>query len=324
MQNPLSQADIDALMQALLPASGDDLFQTRGGSVKEYDFRRPTKFKKDALRTLVMIHENFVRLLQGHFAANLRLQTQLHVRGINQYSYAEYLQLLPSPSALALFHMTPLPGTCLLEISQNIAFAIVDRVFGGSGETPQPQRSLSEIELGVVQRVVTEMFRPLQEAWRNVAEVEPTPERMETNPVFLQATASSEVVAAVTMTVQMGEHLGHFCLVFPHATVDPVLARLTTSSLLDSRRGGEPGNAKAMEQSLAEAPVTVEVMLGRTRATVGEVAALRVGDVIPLAGKATDDVEVFVGGRLTYRGRPGVIKNRLGVEVRGRVEDVEP
>lgn len=314
-ENALSQSDIDALMRALLPASGDDLFQTRGGAVRSYDFRRPTKFKKDVLRTLVMVHDNFARLLQSYLIGNLRTGAQLHVRSTNQYSFAEFTQLIPNPSVIALFRMDPLPGMCLLELSPNIAFAIVDRVFGGGGADAQPQRALSEIELGVIQRVVSDMMLPLQEAWRNVAEVAPRLERIETNPVFLQATVSSDVVAAITLAVEIGEHLGHLCLVFPHTAVDPVLSRLTASTLMIHDRNAVPGDAREVERTLAEAPVSVEVRLGSSQLTVQEFMRLKVGDVIPLGTGVNEELRVYVGDRLTFFGRAGVVGHRFGVEI---------
>jgi flagellar motor switch protein FliM len=154
-----------------------------------------------------MIHDSFARLLQSVFLANLRTRAQLHVRGTSQYSYTEYLQLLPNPTVAAAFRMDPLPGTCLLEMSQNIAYAVIDRVFGGTGADEQPQRALSEIEVGVMQRVFTDMLQPLAEAWRNVAELQPTLDKVETNPLFLQSLASSEVVAVITIGVEIGEHI---------------------------------------------------------------------------------------------------------------------
>lgn len=305
-------------MRALLPASGDDLFQAKGHLVKPYDFRRPTKFKKDLLRTLVMINENFARFLQTYFLGSLRIRAQVHVRGTTQYSYAEYTQLLPNPSVVALIRLEPLPGVCLLEISQNIAFAIVDKVFGGVGADVQPQRALSEIEMGVVHRVVTDMMVPLQEAWRNATEIAPVVQGMETNPLFLQTQASSEVLAVITMAVEIGEHLGHLALALPHTTVDPVLSRLASRSWQSPDPKTAVGDPEQLQRSVTEAPVSVEAFLGSAKITVAEFTGLEVGHVIALDTRVDGDISVFVGNRLTFQGRPGVVGRRLGVQIQTR------
>lgn len=318
MENPLSQSDIDALMRALLPAGGEDLFQTKGGAVRPYDFRRPTKFKKDLLRTLVMIHDNFARLLQSFFMAHLRTRVQLHLRNTNQYSMTEFMQLLPNPTVVGSFRMDPLPGTGLIEISQNLAYAIIDRVFGGLGADVQPQRALSEIEMGVIQRVISDMLTLLQEAWRNVAEIKPALEGLETNPGFLKVSSPSEVVAAITIRFEIGEHMGHITLALPHAMVEPLLTQLSGSHLLSAGQKAA-GQDEAVPVMLGTAPVEVSAFLGTARITVGQFAELQPGDVILLPTPVGGDVAVHIGERVAFFGRPGVVGKRMAVQVNRRL-----
>lgn len=321
MENTINQTDIDALMRSLLPANGEDLFQSKDNALRAYDFRRPTKFKKDLLRTLVMVHDNFARLLQSFLLSSLRTRSQVQVRGTNQYLFAEYVQLLPNPAIVAIFKLNPLPGLCLLEISQNIAFAIIDRVFGGVGSDVQPQRGLSEIELSVIQRTITDMFTPLQEAWRNVVAIQPTLEGLETNPMFLQTSAPSEVHATVTLGVQIGEHMGHIMLVFPSATMEPVLSRLSLHSWLGSDKAVAEADSNTLQTTIQQAPIDVGVHLGYSRITVGEFMALKVGDVIPLDTGLNGELPVYVGNCLTFYGRPGVVKNRMSVQITRRAPE---
>lgn len=302
-------------MRALLPGGGEDLFQTKGNNVRSYDFRRPTKFKKDLLRTLVMVHDNYTRLLQSYFAASIRAQVRLNVRSTNQYSASEFLQLLPNPAVVTTFHMAPLPGTCMLEISSNIAFALIDRIFGGTGADVQPQRGLSEIELGVIQRVVSDMTGLMAEAWRNIAVVTPRVEDVQTNPIFLQSKASSEVVAVITIGMEVGEHMGHITLAFPYSTVVPVLAKLSQHVGLEEEPTVNEAESEMLRNSLTEAPVPIEVELGHASITVGDFSNLQVGDLIRLSTPVGGQVQVFVGDRLTFSGRPGVVDDRMAVQI---------
>lgn len=318
MENTLNQADIDALMRSLLPAGGEDLFQGKETRLRDYDFRRPTKFKKDLLRTLVMVHDNFARLLQSFFLASLRSSSQVHVRGTNQYLYAEYTQLLPSPAVVAAFRLNPLPGVCLIEISQNIAFAIVDLVFGGPGSEVQPQRGLSEIELSVIQRTVTDIFSPLQEAWRNLADIRPVMEGMETNPAFLQTSSPSEVLATITLAVQIGEHVGHINLVLPYSTVAPVMSKLSPHRWLADDHRGDDTDDLEFQDSVKEAPIPLTAVLGTTRITVGEFTALQPGHVIPLDMRVTDELAVYAGNCLAFYARPGMAGLNMALQITRR------
>lgn len=322
MENSLSQADIDALMRALLPANGEDLFGGKGGQIRPYDFRRPTKFSKDMLRTLVFVHDNFARLLQNFFLANLRLQVQVHVQHSSQYSYSEYTQLLPSPSVVATLQLNPLPGLCLMEVSQNVAFALLDRVFGGSGSDAQPERGLSEIEVAVMQRMISDLLSPLSEAWRNIAEISPSVSGMETNPIFLQTSAPSEVLAVVTLSMQIGEHMGHIGIAMPYATVEQVLTKPGASWWLSPSDPVPAEGGTALHSSLQDAPVQVRVGLGQSRITVAEFADLKLGDLILLNSRTDAEVPVYIGNSLTYLGRPGIVGNRMSVQIQRRATRV--
>lgn len=316
MDNPLSQADIDNIMRSLLPAAGDDLFQVKSGVVRPYDFMRPTKFKKDVLRALVMIHENFARLLKSFFLANLRIRADIHVRDTSQYWYSEYLQLLPNPTVVSRFRMDPLPGVCLIEMSPNIAFAIIDRVFGGGGADQQPQRALSEIERGVIARVMTDMLGPLQEAWKHVTAVQMALVGLETNPMFLQSgTASSDVVVSITVAMEIGEHMGHITLTLPHSTVDPVLSQLSAKSLLGSDFT-TPVASPEIKRMVSGAPLAVDVYLGKSHLTVRQLMAMEAGDILTLDTAVSGDVQVYVGDRLAFTGRPGVVGKHMSVQIR--------
>jgi flagellar motor switch protein FliM len=319
VENPLSQADIDALMKALTVSNSDDLFGSKGDQVRSYDFKRPTKFSKDLLRTLAMIHDNFARLLQNFFLASLRTRAQVHVQSTNQYAYSEFTQLLPNPAVVATVALEPLPGTCLIEVSQNIAYAIVDRVFGGICSEIQPQRGLSEIELAVIQRTMSDLFYPLEEAWRQVAELKPATVGMETNPIFLQTSAPSEVLAVVTLGVQIGEHMGHMAIALPYSMVQPVIARLSPGAWLVQDRVVSEEESGPLRHSLQEAAVPIRVGLGTARITVGEFAALNVGDVIPLDTSTDSELPVFIGNSLNFLGRPGVVGQQMSIQIRRRL-----
>lgn len=308
MENPLSQAEIDALVSQ------------KGSNVRTYDFRRPNKFSKDLIRTLVMVHENLARLLQSFFSAGLRTWVQVNVRSTNQYTYSEFTQLLPNPAIVVAFKINPLPGVCLLEFSHNIAYAIVERVFGGPGSDDQPQRALSEIELGIVQRIVQDTFMPMEEAWRNVADISPSLEGVETNPVFIQTGGPAEVVAAITLAVEIGEHMGHMTYAFPYSTVEPVLSKLSPQSWLAEAKNMTPEDQDTLRRSVQGAPLPVTALLGDTRIKLGEFMALGVGDVIPLRAKVGAEVPVYVGNRLAFYGTPGVVGNQMSILIKRRVE----
>jgi flagellar motor switch protein FliM len=213
-------------------------------------------------------------------------------------------------------------GEVTIMYSPHIAYAIVERAFGGPGSDDQPQRALTEIELGIIQRIFQDTFLSMQEAWRNVADIEPVLDGVETNPVFIQTGGPTEVVAAITLAVEIGEHMGHMTYAFPYSTVEPVLSKLSPQSWLAESKHMTDADQQILRRSVQEAPLILTALLGRTGVKLGEFIALQVGDVIPLDAKVSGEIPIYVGNRVAFQGVPGVVGDRMSVQIRRRVADL--
>jgi len=81
---------------------------------------------------------------------------------------------------------------------------------------------------------------------------------------------------------------------------------------------------RALENSLMDAPVRVDVMLGEARVPVEELMALSEGEVLALENKTTDLVDIYVSDRLMARGRLVVADGQLGVTLSEIVDSRSP
>jgi len=70
---------------------------------------------------------------------------------------------------------------------------------------------------------------------------------------------------------------------------------------------------RALEDSLMDAPVKVDVVLGEARVPVEELMALSEGEIVALENSTTDLVDIYVSDRLMARGRLVVADGQLGV-----------
>jgi flagellar motor switch protein FliM len=79
----------------------------------------------------------------------------------------------------------------------------------------------------------------------------------------------------------------------------------------------EPTDAdrEVMEAALRGADVEVVAILGEQRATVREVLALRIGDVVRLENTPDEPVNIRVGDRNVFRGTPMVQRGNLAIQV---------
>ena len=93
----LSQDEIDNVFKKLRDRPADDDPAKRA---EPYDFRRPDRIAKDQLRAIHLLHENFARSLASSLSAYLRAYVAVNLVSVEQLSFMEFTQCLPSPTCL--------------------------------------------------------------------------------------------------------------------------------------------------------------------------------------------------------------------------------
>ncbi|MEW6581973.1 MAG: flagellar motor switch protein FliM [Actinomycetota bacterium] len=326
MSDVLSQSEIDALLSAI--SSGDvDAATIRDEAneprVRTFDFRRPSKFSKEQLRTLEMLHDNFCRLVQNQLSAQLRTVVELTVVSADQVTYDEFVRSMPVPTLINIITLEPLEGNAIFEVNLPLAFSIIDRLAGGPGTHRPKLRELTEIETVLMRGVAEGMLRALTEAWSAIVPVEFRPVGTEMNPQFAQVVAPSDMVVLITFEAHVGAATGMMSLCIPYLVLEPAIAKFSAQTYFS---GKKVENQPQLRQEIAhelggvEVPVTVE--LGSAGLMVSDLLALAPGDVVPLDIRVGGDVTVSVAGRRAFRAQPGVQGRRMAVQITGQIDDV--
>jgi flagellar motor switch protein FliM len=317
----LTQNEIDSLLQALSSGAIDAesvKTEEKTKRVRSYDFRRPSKFAKEQIRTLVMIHENFSRLLTSSLSAYLRTMVQTEVASVDQLTYEEFTKSLQNPTVINIIGLNPLEGSMVVEFAPNLAFAFIDRLLGGQGDYDGILRELTEIEQMVTKRVVMRMASSIKEAWNNVMDVEPDYQGMETNPLFTQVIPPTEMVILVTLDLKIAEISGLMNLCYPYILLEPVLNRLSSQFwFASSKKSFTPDDINTLKDRLKEAMIPVDVELGKTEISIRDMLNLEIGDVIKLEQTLKKPLVVKVGKEEKYYGYPGISQNKLAIQLYG-------
>lgn len=320
MQEILSQAEIDRLLQALSAGevTVEEMHKTEEASHKPYDFRRPNKFSKDQLRTLQMMHDNFARILTSFLSGYLRFNISLQVSTVDQFTFDEFLRSIPTPTVLTIFSLQPLKGLAVMETNAYFLFPVVDLLLGGSGKTPEKIREFTDIELAVIKKLNAKILDKLGMAWQDVFPVTAKVEAIETNPRLQQVISPSEVVAVITFAAAIhGAAPGLVNLCFPYSLLDPMLARL--ASFYRYAQTSPPGEEeiRRLTHWLERAAVELTVVTGETEITVRDFLQLQVGDVLPLPRRVGEDMDLLVAGRKKFAVQAGTVGRMRAVQVTG-------
>lgn len=327
MGDILSQSEIDLLLQQLTAGELDVKDLNKESSEKKirvHDFRRPSKFAKDHIRTLQIIHENYARLLTNFLSGYLRTLVQVDVQTVQALQYSEFTNSIANPAVLGIVNFDPLPGSVIMEINPVIAYSLIDRILGGRGLGIEKIRGFTEIEIAILMRLISQMLNIIKEPWENVVEVHPSLDRIETNAQFAQVMSPNEMVALVTFTAKIGDMEGLLNLCIPHMTVEPVLEKLSTRiwfSLIEKETTEE--GRRLLKTKVEETSIPVRAVLGRTTISVGDFLSLQEGDVLTLNTHVDGKVEILVGDILKFTGVPGVRNKRLSVKITDVVKEEE-
>lgn len=319
MVDVLSQNEIDALLAALSSGemSAEELKKEESQKkIRNYNFKRATRFSKDHLRSLTRVHENFARYLTTYFSTQLRTFVQINVVHVDQLPYDEFINSIPKMTILNVFEAAPLEGRMVLEVHPSVAFAMLDRLLGGAGVSPSQINSLTEIETTIIERIFGRALRSLKESWQTVIDIEPELEALETNPQFMQLASANDTIALISLSTKIGETTGMMNICIPHVVIEPIMPSLSVHHMfVTQKKQHSEEDQRALELGLSRASLPVISELGSTHITVQDMMALSQGDVIKLDQTLERLLTVKVGEQNKFYGRPGTVKGKNAVQI---------
>jgi len=295
MGDVLSQNEIDNLLKAL--SSGElDADEIKDGGerqVKDYDFARPSKFSKEHLRTLENIFEHYGRLLSTNLPAYFRKNVQVEVINSEAVAYSEFTNALSNPVLLGIVDFAPLEGNIILELSQKLGYAMLDRMLGGDGKPLERARDFTEIELIILERIFNVCTNLLSEPWENVVRVEPR-----------------------LVRIKVGNIEGMMNVCLPYTCLETVIDKLNTKywySQLQTR--DESAYQDLIEVAISKAKIPIKAVLGKSTISINDFLGLQCGDIIKLNTRVEDELDIYVGSINKFKALPGASSDSYAVRV---------
>ena len=204
----------------------------------------------------------------------------------------------------------------VLEVNPNVAYAMLDRLLGGSGNSSTKGSALTEIETIVMERIFSKAFDSLQEAWKTVIDLSPRLEGLETNPQFMQIVSPNETIALISLSTKIGDTSGMINLCIPHVVIEPIMPRLSVHHwFVSQKKMRVPEEVEALQSRLTKAKLPLIAELGTSQISVNDFLNLTKGDVITLNRSVDAPLQVKIGEKLKYIGTPGTVKGKLAVQI---------
>jgi flagellar motor switch protein FliM len=282
--------------------------------IRGHDFRQSGFLAPSELRRIRSRHEQFIRSLAARLAIFLRLEFSLQLSKVQISGYQNFIENLPTPTHITLFKTEPLKGVGLLIIPPKIGLTLVDRLLGGAGQTTEESRELSEIETALIDQVASLIISEWCTHWPEMRGLQPSLLGHENNSRYLQTATPDTAMLVLTMNGGVGEQSEPIQLVFPYATVEP-LVRLLSPSLPGSETAPARASKPKWNTEFNEVKVPVIAEWHGLTLSASEISRLKVGDTLALDPACAAQVHLRLSQVPKFTGRPGTSGGKWAVQL---------
>lgn len=115
--------------------------------MKPYDFKTANRFPKEQIRTISIVMGSFMQLLSNYLTGILRVNCEVEALPIEELTFYEFNNALPSPAILAILTAPPMEGSLMMQMSSEVSDAIVSRLLGGVSATEENKKRSPRLNL---------------------------------------------------------------------------------------------------------------------------------------------------------------------------------
>jgi len=292
----LSQTPVEEAASTLSPAERRKARKPR--TVYSCNFHSAGRLSNEDARSLSAIHEGFAQHVAGGLDLYLGTSMEVKLEGLDQLSIKDHIAALPS-----YCHIVPFSSNSLfMEFDNELAFPIIDLLLGGSGDSRDPRRELSEIEAEIMQDIVLLIARQALAAWRmpNLSlAAGPSIKAAAMHEAF----AMNEKATVLRFAVQLIGVTSSFRLVLTPEFLNAVLKQTKTEQpQKKSRVWSFP--MPPLRERILDCDVAVTAELAGLRVPVRDLIALQPGSVLKLHAPIRNPGMLTAGGRGLFEAAP--------------------
>ena len=312
----LSQEEIDALLHGVNDGDINIESEVIQRDFSDYDLTSQDRIIRGRMPTLELINERFARHTRVSLFNMLRRSAEVSIGGVQVQKFGEYIQTLYVPTSLNMVRMQPLRGMALFVFEAKLVFKLVDNFFGGDGHHAKVDgREFTPTELRVVQMLLEQAFKDLEEAWKPLFDINFDCIGSEVNPAMANIVSPSEAVIVSSFHIDLDGGGGDMHITMPYSMIEPI------KDVLDSGMTGDVDEVderwlKALRRDILRASVDLECTVVEKKMLLREIIDLKKGDVIPV--DIPVDLVLRANGVPIYKTRMGTSRGHLGLEIMGR------
>ncbi|MEP9375432.1 FliM/FliN family flagellar motor switch protein [Aquabacter sp. CN5-332] len=239
-----------------------------------------------SLDKLPMLHVIFDRMAT-HCADGLRQyaasQAYYSLSNLESGRIGDMLEMYEANAVAGVFHVPEWDSHIIVGFDRDFVFTMVEVLFGGDGSEPpvDDERSFSNIEIRIAQALFEQMGKALATSFALVKKATFTFQRLETRMDFAVIGRRNNLAIASKFLLQAINRGGEMFVIIPQSALTPMRQRLSRVTA-DDVSTRDPNWTRHIRSEVNRAEVTLRVIMEERQVTLGDVADLKVGQVLKL------------------------------------------
>ncbi|MGR7994635.1 MULTISPECIES: flagellar motor switch protein FliM [unclassified Xanthobacter] len=249
-----------------------------------------------SLDRLPMLHVVFDRMAT-HCADGLRQfaasQAYYSLCSVESGRIGDVLETYEGMAIAGIFQAPSWDSQLIVGFDRDFIFTMVEALFGADGSEPpvEDERSFSNIEARVAQLLFEQMAKALKASFALVSDTSFQFERQETRMDFAVIGRRNNLAVIAKFLLQALNRGGEMFVLIPQQALTPLRRVLSHTANAESS-SRDPKWAQKIRDEVNRTSVKVRAILEEREVELGDVAALKVGQVIHLNASPSTKVKL--------------------------------
>ena len=290
-----------------------------------YDFRVPKKFTKEDVKALNRITDAFAKHLSSGLTTMTRENCSVYNPRIEEVRTTIYLENLPKYTMIGLLGFTVIDSDfrdprVMFHIPPQLSYLLIDILQGGTGKEVTIERQHTDIEIAIMRNLITRFCDMLKDAWSSLVTTQITYEKSETNPKLIDVRSESDVRLVMSFDVSVKNSVSTISIAYSAQFLEDLMEKLQGQKT--DNQNFEPVDAERdarrrdqIVETLSESSIELKAVFAELTLDMQEVMSLKVGDIIPLDKKLTDDITIEVDHVPWFKAKLGQTNIKKAVKI---------
>jgi len=266
----------------------EELGRMGDGPVRNFRLGRERPDVPEKLTGLERLGEKLTRSLRPIFETLAQARTDIAVEPLAILRFDEWTATLPAFTSMSGYRMKPLKGGMAMAIPPSFVTALLERFYGGAcGDAPTGRSEFTAGEDLLLGRLTERLLGSLMEQWAEVTPIEAALVERDTSPHHFNFLRSDDVVVVQRFRIAPLEcPPAVIAITYPLAMLRGIEDQMALRVHDDAPSEDTSWRAR-LALALGEVALPVRSVLARPEITLGQLMALKPGDVIPIQLNAT-------------------------------------